>query len=129
MRPASAKKRFVNSILDYFIFPIIAIIALALLYEARLINDELSGLLAIVSMFQVIILEKMIGQSFGKLITGTIVISKDGNKPSLVQIIIRNLARFIPFEVLSFLSANPIGWHDALSGTIVVDKDLIHQKK
>jgi len=61
-------------------------------------------------------------KTIGKLITKTKVVREDGNRPTFGQILIRTLARLIPFEVFSFLFT-PIGWHDSLSKTIVVPKN------
>src|SRR5688572_16519183 len=55
-----------------------------------------------------------------KFITTTIVLNRSGGKPSLQQILVRSLIRLIPFEWLSFLFSE-VGWHDSISGTIVVD--------
>ena len=57
-----------------------------------------------------------------KFITKTMVVDIEGRKPTLRRIVGRSFARLIPFEVISFLSgSNPVGWHDYLSGTRVVD--------
>src|SRR5262249_50338843 len=53
-----------------------------------------------------IFLEGAFGWTFGKLITGTRVVRWTGEKPTLLQIIGRTFARFIPFEAFSFLFAN-----------------------
>jgi uncharacterized RDD family membrane protein YckC len=71
------------------------------------------------------VFEGYVGKTFGKYITGTTVVSKDGTSPKSKQIIIRTLSRLIPFEWISFLSIRkPIGWHDSISGTVVVDDNL-----
>lgn len=62
------------------------------------------------------------GKSIGKWVTGTRVVTLDGDQPSFQQLIGRSFARMIPFEPLSFLGDKPNGWHDRLSGTIVVDE-------
>lgn len=57
----------------------------------------------------------------GKWLTKTKVVMEDGSKPDLLHILGRSFARWIPFEALSFLfSGHPVGWHDRLSGTLVV---------
>jgi uncharacterized RDD family membrane protein YckC len=68
--------------------------------------------------------EHLWGKSFGKLITRTFVMSTDGGRPSGAQIFRRTLCRFIPFEPFSILFGGeyPVGWHDSLSGTRVVNK-------
>lgn len=69
--------------------------------------------------------ELLTQRTLGKLITRTKVVNSDGGKLSLRSIFVRTIARYIPFEVLSFVgSKNPRGWHDILSYTTVVDTSL-----
>jgi uncharacterized RDD family membrane protein YckC len=78
------------------------------------------GVVVVMSYF--IFLEVLFQRTLGKLLTGTIVIAADGGPPTLGQIVGRNFARLIPFDAFSFLGCNnPVGWHDSLSGTRVVD--------
>lgn len=58
------------------------------------------------------------GRSIGKYITGTKVISDDGNPLSWKQAILRSLIRFVPFEPLSAFGGNP--WHDQWTNTRVI---------
>lgn len=60
-------------------------------------------------------------RTFGKYITNTMVVNRDGTRPDSTRIFLRTLCRMIPFEILSFLGQPPIGWHDNLSKTLVVD--------
>lgn len=77
------------------------------------------GLLAVVAYF--IVMEAAFHRTLGKLVTGTVVVTSDGRPPSFGQIVGRSFARLIPFEPFSFLGGNPCsGWHDKLSGTIVI---------
>jgi len=69
-----------------------------------------------------ILFEGIFGQTLGKMITGTKVVTENGEKPSLDKIMTRTLCRFIPFEAFSFLGPGAIGWHDSLSKTRVVSK-------
>ncbi|MEN6451278.1 MAG: RDD family protein [Thermoguttaceae bacterium] len=64
------------------------------------------------------------GRTLGKFVTRTIVISADGCRPTGRQIVGRTLARLIPFEALSYLFGQkyPVGIHDEISNTRVVDK-------
>jgi len=59
-------------------------------------------------------------RTFGKLITGTRVVTPNGAKPTFGAIGVRTLFRFVPFEPFSFFTKNPGGWHDRWSGTFVV---------
>jgi uncharacterized RDD family membrane protein YckC len=57
----------------------------------------------------------------GKWASGTKVVMLDGSKPSFWRIVGRSFARYIPFEVFSYLFGKyPYGWHDALTKTTVV---------
>ncbi len=65
--------------------------------------------------------EYAFGRTPAKFLTGTRVIREDGLPPNLGQLAGRTLARLIPFEPFSFLTrSEPVGWHDALSGTRVI---------
>ena len=68
-----------------------------------------------------IFLEYKFGKSLGKLVTKTTVIKSNGENPTLSDIIIRTLCRFIPFDHFSYLFMK-IGFHDYLSNTMVVKK-------
>ncbi|SFQ74676.1 RDD family protein [Flavobacterium akiainvivens] len=61
------------------------------------------------------------GRTLGKYITNTKVLTWYGERPTAGQIAKRSLCRIIPFNAFSFLAENPLGWHDSLSGTVVVD--------
>jgi uncharacterized RDD family membrane protein YckC len=67
-----------------------------------------------------VVLESATGRTVGKLVTGTRVVTRDGRKPTVGQIIKRTLVRFIPFEPFSFLGSSLTGWHDRWSNTRVV---------
>ena len=65
--------------------------------------------------------------TFGKLVTKTVVIRKDGKDCKVLDIFIRTLCRNIPFNALSFIYAlitnKTLGWHDIVSKTMVVSKE------
>lgn len=65
--------------------------------------------------------ESAFGVTFGKIITKTKVVTKNGHQPSFLHIVGRTLCRFIPFDQLSFLFVKNGGWHDIVSGTAVVE--------
>ena len=69
-----------------------------------------------------IFMETMFQKTFGKFITKTKVVTKDGKTPKLGDIVIRTFCRFVPFDHISFLfTAN--GFHDRLSDTTLVKDD------
>ena len=74
--------------------------------------------------------EGLMGRTFAKYITQTkVIVQADSSKPSLTDSLLRTFCRFIPFEAFSFFSKQPIGWHDEISGTLVVDGKIPYQKK
>lgn len=54
----------------------------------------------------------------GKWIFGTVVVDRDGRRPTLGQILGRTACRLIPFEAFSFFGEK--GWHDSIPKTMVV---------
>lgn len=83
---------------------------------------QLSPFLIIVSLLVAyyVLTESLFGRTAGKLITGTRVVAIGGARAPVWRIVLRTLARLIPFDALSFLVPGTRGWHDALSGTEVV---------
>lgn len=67
------------------------------------------------------VMEAAGGRTLGKLATGTTVVDEQGGKPTHQQILIRSVARLIPFEPFSVLLVDDArGWHDSLAKTYVV---------
>lgn len=137
---ASNGNRFANYVID-----IIAIVALifALSFFLALfavflgLNElfywlghlsDLEGQLIfiVVSIFYYLFVEGIFGRSLGKLITGTIVVDENGEKPPFGTIFKRTLCRLIPFDGFSFLGSK--GWHDSLSDTYVVNKKDLEEE-
>jgi uncharacterized RDD family membrane protein YckC/type II secretory pathway pseudopilin PulG len=121
---ASIGTRFINFILDRifgYIFVIIVVALFAAMFAFDTENNPgrtfILGLFALIGYY--VLFEGVWQKTLGKFITSTKVVKQDGTKPDFGQILGRTLARFIPFEALSFLFT-PIGWHDSLSKTLVV---------
>ncbi len=147
-RPVRSILRFANYVLDilgFYILVFVISVSLSFLaalyyvklygpgfdasYEVTALNDAIfggiHGRLNLLLMYfaYYLVLESLFGRTLGKVLTGTKVIMVDGSKPGFKNILKRSLSRFIPFEVFSLLgSGNPVGWHDSLSGTIVVKR-------
>jgi uncharacterized RDD family membrane protein YckC len=140
LKIAGQGKRFINFILDQIFTSTIAAgvgfmfgLAYAMSREnpaapmppAEELRLQLMGnfLGLIVTIIYFITLETICQRSLAKFITGTRVVRNDGGVPTVGQIVGRTFARFIPFEVFSFFGHNgyPIGWHDSLSKTKVVE--------
>lgn len=125
--PASWGKRLGNHILDRIIATLLAVAAfIATDYvPTREIEILMFVLGILLYLLYYPLLEYFFGQTIGKMITGTKVVRRDGNKIHFWQAIGRTLARYIPLEPLSFTFRKfPTGWHDLLSKTYVVKKDM-----
>lgn len=74
-----------------------------------------------------LIMEFRLGQTLGKVLTGTIVVNELGEPPSFKQVLIRFLVRHIPLlNALSFFfDREGRGWHDKWSKTYVIKKGSI----
>ena len=138
LQVATQGKRFLNLILDGIVIQILSTftgfvvgaiygVFFAATHGGVTPEDEATfqvvgfvlGLLVYTAYF--IILEGLFQRSLAKLITGTLVVTAGGGRPSFGQIVGRSFARLIPFEAFSFLGGKqPVGWHDSLSGTRVI---------
>ena len=138
---ASDRDRFINFILDSFSSFITIIISgyvvvmignifnwdIFSIWNKFVIESTYSACLSFL-MINYLVLEGLFGRSFGKLITGTIVVNKNGLKPGFYTIFIRTLCRLIPFDMVSFLSKSGRIWHDSISKTYVVNKDALEKE-
>ena len=144
VRPAAAAapvyKRLFNFLIDFFVGGTILSILVGMLGGLVL---AFSDQLQLLDVFRSSVLYKWIftilvmvlyysgseflfdGKTLGKYITATRVVRIDGQPLSFQKVLVRSLARFIPFESISFLlqlqSKKPGGWHDHLTQTIVVE--------
>lgn len=130
--PASILRRLLNNIIDGFVGTIFAFVVsfIAIMVfsfgENSIISiSNIIGIFVFFSYF--LIFEALFQRTVGKMLTGTKVVNLQGEKPSFWSLFLRSLARYIPFEALSFLFYGPYptkGWHDRLSHTLVVPKKL-----
>ncbi|MFH6998343.1 RDD family protein [Flavobacterium sp. FlaQc-57] len=132
---ASDRDRFINCILDFlsvfitmFVSSLIVIIVgnvfnwdIFSIWEKFIIDSRYLACLSFL-MFNYFVLEWLFGRTMGKLVTGTIVVNKNGLKPDFGVIFIRTLCRLIPLDALSFLGKSEMFWHDSISKTYVVEK-------
>ena len=128
---ATRIKRLINFIIDTLL--IIAVwfstipMIIKWLYETGLINwidgkiYDLNFTIIPYILFYYLILEGFFKTSIGKLITRTKIIRMNGDKIKFSDAVIRTIFRFIPLEQLSYLSSFPVGWHDSISNTRVVN--------
>ncbi|POY37478.1 RDD family protein [Solitalea longa] len=130
---APTSLRFANYLIDLLVcvFVLVAIIGKIIPINDKTTPEELAELLKKSNLNLVIyaviigyyfVLETVLGQTIGKLITGTKVVDDFGNKPKVLKVLVRTLCRLIPFEAISFLFT-PMGWHDSISKTYVVKKN------
>lgn len=97
------------------------------LYDAMAIDywsEEAAGYLVtfITAFLYYFLFEYYLNKTPGKMILKTKVVNKDGNRPSANELAVRTICRFIPLEQFSFTgSNNPVGWHDSISNTLVVE--------
>lgn len=140
---ASQNRRFINMIIDNIIIQVLlsgvgfavgfmlvasqSTVRDQRLMAQRLTQDDLTmrlidlALGLFLAWAYYVIMETVFQKTVGKFVTGTIVVTADGKRPTVSQVIGRSLARFIPLEPLSFLVGKfPVGWHDSLSGTRVI---------
>jgi len=64
--------------------------------------------------------EGLWGRTPGKMLLGTVVTDLQGRPPAFGNIVGRTLARFVPFEGLTFFGER--GFHDRVSKTLVIRK-------
>ncbi len=131
--PASINKRFLNHILDWYILltSLTVVGFLSGYFQLTFINNYaekpnsftnyIIGAVSLVIFYT--FFEAIWQKSPAKFLTKTKVVTKTGATPSFTTILLRSVCRLIPFEIFSFLSSkNPIGLHDSLSKTMVIDE-------
>jgi len=105
--------RVVNYLTDYFVT--VFLFVLIFIFSG---SGELNPAYYYVTLcLYYFILEFTTGQTLGKVVTKTKVVTKKGLKPSIFRILARSLLRLVPFDILSFLFGTELGLHDILSGT------------
>ncbi|HEY4616861.1 MAG TPA: RDD family protein [Flavobacterium sp.] len=139
---ATQGQRFLNFIIDLiFIYIIILSIGTTIKLVSDATNNfaistwvktmskkEIVFYCMMITFLYYFLTETYFSRTIAKLITKTVVIKKDGSKPSTKMFLIRALSRFIPFEPFSYLKVLPRGWHDTLSDTYVVKKKRLANK-
>lgn len=125
LNPTSVGRRFANYLIDSIVLG--AIIRLTdfsggpvYYYEGYTFN--FIGLFSVLASFLVYytLMEAGFGKTIGKFVTRTKVVTVSGEKPGVGRCLLRSVCRFIPFEPISVLTGT--GWHDSISGTIVVNE-------
>ena len=121
--------RFVNFLIDFIIWLILAMIVIFIIGLVVQPTDEsfisLLGYILIFGTFiaYYAIMEIKFQKTVGKFVTKTKVVKMDGTKPKTSDIITRTFCRLIPFDRISFLFVRN-GIHDFLSKTKVVKDNI-----
>ncbi|WP_243348470.1 RDD family protein [Parabacteroides sp. FAFU027] len=130
LHPVGFWKRVLNCLIDTICYCTIYFIAKDTLLETFFKTYPEDGVVGIrssqlvnvlIMFFYYLIWEASCGRTAGKFITRSVVIDEDGNLPSFKTTLYRTLCRFIPFEPISVLIHERIGWHDMFPRTRVVD--------
>jgi uncharacterized RDD family membrane protein YckC len=122
--PVSAGQRFLGFMIDYvaaMVFGTIMVAVLMLAFGEDLIDQIPESLIGIAGMATYYVLfEGLMARTLGKLVTRTRVVSADDRGLSFGRILVRTMARFVPFEALSFWFGDGTMWHDSWSRTAVM---------
>jgi|TARA_B110000908_G_C10257715_1_gene456787 uncharacterized RDD family membrane protein YckC len=124
-------KRIIAFYIDSFISVILSLI-IYYVYNNSLVdfNDLnqtriIGTLQLIVLITYYIIIEYKFNTTFGKKVMGLKVLFLISKEEKLKAMIIRTLSRLIPFDIISFTFNNKGNlWHDSLSKTKVVNKNI-----
>lgn len=115
---AGRGKRFLNLMLDNAVISGLLAPNIEFLFERAELQD-LTGIVFVITFGYYAGFEATLGRTPAKFLTGTKVVGESGGRPSVAQILGRTLARWFPFEPLSFFGRGR-GWHDRWSGTRVI---------
>lgn len=140
---ASHGQRFVNYLIDYIchfimmfgVFVIIVFVAMSygnkdIMVQIEAVSDVIKyAFVSAIILIYYNFFEILFSITIGKLITNTVVVDRNGNKPQMDEILVRSICRLIPFEILSFLGLPGKGWHDAISKTYVVKRKVLEDRK
>ena len=107
-------------ILGYGVTYLIYSIGYGFILETEKLNGYLLGALMVFLYY--FIFEGFFQMTPAKFITKSIVVNRDGSKPSFGKIGIRSILRLVPFEALSFFGKDSFGLHDSGSKTYVIYK-------
>ncbi len=139
---ATHAQRIANFFIDYFcqllllFLAVFVYIFVTALFGSKEIPDfEGMGTLAEYAIGLVLLLvyynvfEILFARTIAKFITKTVVVDENGEKPTVNAILMRSICRAIPLEFITFFGSPCRGWHDSLSHTYVVQKELLEYAK
>jgi uncharacterized RDD family membrane protein YckC len=111
--------RLYNFLIDSLVFFIVVII-FSTLFKDYILEEHLKYIMISLYYLYYFVMEWTLGQTVGKMITKTKVVSSvTYKKPGALRILIRTLCRLIPIDFFSYLFI-PIGIHDRVSRTELI---------
>ena len=116
--PITGIMRFVHSIVDGFLIYVLSLFIIAI---TPLMFAELVFVLLYPAYY--LVFEYYLQQTPGKMMSGTLVIDSEGNKPNFQTFVLRTFIRYIPFEPFSCIGYASCGWHDRWTKTYVIKKE------
>lgn len=131
-RKVSVGIRFANYLIDTLVRVILGVIIgviFGITGHTDISRLESNLIMLVLAFVYYLLFESLMGQTIGKLITQTIVVTEEGERPDFSEILGRSLSRFIPFDALSFFGETASGWHDSVSGTKVIFKSEYKKEK
>lgn len=112
--------RFVNFLLDTTIYFLLLIVVLIIL-EKDFALENIKWIACILYFLYYFLFEYFKGQTIGKMVTKSVVVSTGGNNNFyFIQLFLRTVMRFIPLDIFSYLFAGR-GLHDRISRTNTID--------
>lgn len=127
MKIADKGARLGNYLIDTILVALLILIFIYIAYYfyPSIVDDDSIAfeiLFSITFFCYYFVFEWRFGKTPGKFLTKTIVVDKQGNRPSWISLFFRTLIRMVPIEAFSFLFGN-FGLHDLLSKTIVISEE------
>lgn len=124
LQDASTGQRFLTFVLDYVGIMVLAgglgVASVVFSGDADWVEDIPDFLFGLILMtIYYVGFEATLGRTPGKLLAGTRVVTEQGGTPSVLQVLGRTFARFVPFEAFSAFGGGQM-WHDSWSSTRVV---------
>ena len=111
--------RFVNFLLDSGIFFMLLVLFI-LAFRSRIASENIKWISCTLYFLYYFLFEYFNGQTIGKMITKTKVVSfSKNNNLFIIRLFIRALMRFIPIDIISYLFTYR-GLHDLISMTTVI---------
>ena len=113
--------RLTNFVIDTVVY-LVFMYFLLLLCRNIIDRESVKWISVVCYLLYYFICEYFMGQTIGKIITKSKVVSEDGERNHFfIRILGRTLMRLIPLDILSYLFTSK-GFHDRISKTITVKK-------